>query len=218
MAHRLPLLLTALALLTLTLPALAHEGGGEEEHLRIGFYYGHDGSYEAPADPPGPATLLVDTHPWELHNVFYELAPGLGGVYSLTPGFRPLDVEDEEYGGHGFYTWLNDAHGFGTPDLYLHLDDIDPRLQVLDPGTTAPATMPFHLGANAVNHHLIFFVADADLPAPGEILTATFHLSDAAGIFADSEPFTLQFRLVPEPASVSLLIAGAAAITLRRRH
>lgn len=196
----------------------AHEGGGDGEHLAIGFYYGHDGSYEAPAQPLGPATLLVDTHPWELDSVIFTLNPGLGGYYSEIPGFRPLAIEDEEYGGHGFYTWLNNTHGFDTPDLYLHILDSDPDLQIIDPATQSQVISPFHLGANAANHHLIYFVADSASPVPGDLYSATFYLSDANGIFADSESFTLNFRIIPEPASATLIGVMITTTLLRRRR
>jgi hypothetical protein len=192
-------LLTTAACL-LALPALAHEGGGDGEHLNVGFYYGHDGTFEAPADPAQPATLLVDTHPWELDTVFYQMtfsdeAP-YNGWSTEFPGFRSLLVEDEEDGGHGYYSWLDTSHGVATPDLRLHLVSKDENLTIIDPGTTQALTTPHVIGTDTANHHLIYYVDQSTGVAIDDVLTATFYLTDANGGLAQSENFTVQFRVM----------------------
>ncbi len=191
--------LAFLAIYLFTLPALAHEGGGDGEHLNVGFYYGHDGSFEAPANPPEPATLLVDTHPWELDTVFYSLTPTdqvpFNGWSGEFPGFRTLLEADEEESGHGYYSWLNASRGVATPDLRLHLVSKDPDLTILDPGTTTELTYPHVIGTNTANHHLIYYVDQSTGVQEGEVLNATFYLTDANGGLAQSENFTLQFLI-----------------------
>lgn len=213
---------TATALTCLiTLPTLAHEGGGDGEHLNVGFYFGHDGTTEAPADPAEPATLLVDTHPWELDTVFYSLEPTtsvpFNGWAGEFPGFRTLLEADEELGGHGYYSWLNASRGVETPDLLLHLVSKDAELTILDPGDLSEITTTHSIGTNTANHHLIYYVDQATGLGVGDIVTATFYLSDTNGDYVDSENFTLQFQIVPEPTSAALLGLGGWVMMRRRR-
>lgn len=191
--------LTAATACLAVYPALAHEGG-DGEHLNVGFYYGHDGSFEAAADPPQPATLLVDTHPWELGNVFFDMtfsdqAP-YNGWSTEFPGFRSLAVEDEEGTGHGYYSWLNPEHSVAVPDLRLHLVDQDPSLTIIDPGTSQPLTYPHVIGTDTANHHLIYYVDQSTGAQIDDVYSATFYLTDANGGLVQSENFTLQFRIM----------------------
>lgn len=190
--------------------ALAH-GGGAGDHLRIGYYFGHDASYEAPADPPEPATLLVDTHPWELDEVFYDLAPATGllkGWLGTLPGFEPLLPDEQEFDGHGFYSWLDPAYALAPVNAVLHLDHIDAGFSILDPATLQPLTFPNTLGNSDFHLHAVYFVPLSQNATPGQVFNATFHLSDAGGALRDSEPFTVQFRVVPEPGTPALLAGG----------
>ncbi len=178
--------------------AAAHDGVAGE-HLNIGFYYGHDGSFEAPADPPLPPTLLVDTHPWELGDVAFMLEPVsnalLDGWQTTVPGFDTLPVDEQEFGGHGFYSWMDPASGLdGDVAVMLHLVETDPRLQVLSPFTLQPLPAESYLG-DVFHMHAIFYVDAAEGLAAGEMLEATFRLTDANGVLDDSEPFTLRFGL-----------------------
>lgn len=191
--------------------AEAH-GGGDGTHLAVGYYYGHDGSYEGPADPAWPATLLVDTHPWELDGVVYDLTPVdsvfLKGWIADVPGFEPLATEDQEYDGHGFYSWLDPGYSQGAVQVKLHIDSLDAGLTILSPDNLVPIASPFSFPSGFPHTHFHYFVDESEAPAVGTIYRATFHLSDGAGSLADSEPFTVQFRVVPEPASVVLLAAA----------
>jgi hypothetical protein len=209
----------------LALPAVAHEGGGDGEHLNVGFYFGHDGTFEAPADPAGPPTLLVDTHPWELDTVFYTLdatttAPFNGWVTEF-PGFRTLLEDDEELGGHGYYSWLNDDRNVTTPDLLLHLVSKDADLTIFDPADLSdPIDVgeTHSIGTNTANHHLIYYVDGGSGSGAGDVLTATFYLTDVNGNIAQSENFTMQFQIVPEPTSAMLLGLGGLILARHRRR
>lgn len=56
-------------------------------------------------------------------------------------------------------------------------------------------------------HHHLSFCAWADWP--GQIITATFTAIDIGATgFGESEPFTIQFVTIPEPASIMLLCGG----------
>lgn len=195
-------------------------GGGDGTHLSVGYYYGHDEN-ENPADPPWAPTLLVDTHPWELGDVFYDLEPVSGmflnGWVGQVPGFEPLAVEDQEFGGHGFYSWLDPAYSHGAPDVRLHLDQVQAGLAVLNPDTLQPLANPFSFGASFPHTHFTYFVEQSEAPAVGTVYTATFHLSDANGGLADSWLFTLQFKIVPEPVSIAM-VGPAFLLICRRRH
>lgn len=212
--------LAALASLAVASAAMAH-GGEAGDHLAIGYYYGHDGSYEAPANPPQPPTLLVDTHPWELGDVVYELTPANGllqGWASGVPGFASLLADEQEFDGHGFFSFLDPGYAHGAPDLRLHLDAITPGLTVLNPTTLQPQAFPLALGGGEFHQHMQYFVALGVNPVIGQEFTATFHLSDANGHLADSEPFTIRFQIVPEPASALLMLGAVMCVAVRRRR
>jgi len=200
-------------------PVHAH-GGGDGTHLAVGYYFGHDEN-EDPADPAWPATLLVDTHPWELGDVYYDLFPTGGGLLngwvSQVPGFEPLAVDDQEFGGHGFFSWLDPSYTLGLPDVRLHLNSVDAGLQVLNPDTLQSINV-FNFGPSFPHTHLTYFVPASQGPVIGDVFTATFHLSDANGVLADSQEFTLQFRVVPEPATATLLVAAALLCVGRRKR
>jgi hypothetical protein len=183
--------------LALIAPAAAHEGGSGD-HLNIGYYYGHDGTYENPADPPWLPTLLVDTHPWELGDVLFDrLTPCSGlltGWQSTIPGFDTLPVGEQEFGGHGFYSWLDGAYAHGPVQVMLHLEDHDDDLQILSPFTLQPLPETSYLGSD-FHLHAVFFVDEGVGLEPADVLTATFHLSDANGNLQDSEAFTVRLSL-----------------------
>lgn len=213
--------LTALACLTMSMvigQAQAH-GGGDGSHLAVGYYYGHDAN-ENPADPAWAPTLLVDTHPWELGNVYYDLTPVSGGLLngwvSQVPGFEPLAVEDQEFGGHGFYSWLDSSYAHGAADVLLHVDSVDAGLVVMNPDTLQPLATPYSFTAAFPHTHFTYFVSESANPQIGDVYTTTMHLSDANGNLADSWPFTLQFKITPEPTSLALM--GLSLILLGRRR
>lgn len=201
------------------LPAHGH-GGADGDHLKIGYYYGHDGNFEGPADPPQPATLLVDTHPWELGEGFYPLTPTSGlvnGWLGTLPGFEALEPEEQEFDGHGFYSWLDPANPLSSVNAVVHLDSIDAGFSILEPATLQSLTFPRALGHSGFHLHAVYFVPASLNAAPGQVFTATFHLSDSSGTLRDSEPFTVQFRVVPEPCTLALLAGGMLLCSRRRR-
>lgn len=196
---------------------LAH--GEDGDHILIGYYYGHD-THDLPADPPWPPTLLVDPHPWEFDEEFYPLDPVSGaflnGWVSDIPGFETLLPEDQEFDKHGYFSWLADDYPYGPVSIMLHLVDVDAGLQVLNPSTLQPLAFPVSLGSGDFHRHLLYFVDESVAPSLNDVFTATFYLSDSEGSLMDSDLFTLQFTVVPEPASLALLAAGALLLGRRR--
>lgn len=170
--------------------------GAPGEHFLVGYYFGHDDSYDGPADPPWDATLLVDTHPWELGKVFFEMQEisnqFLDGWSLTIPGFETLPPAQQEFDGHGFYSWQDPAYSLGSVSVMLHIDHVDEGLQVLSPFTLQPLPEMSFLGSDFHSHPVYYVDAGVGFK-PGQVLTATFHLSDANGALADSEPFTVQF-------------------------
>lgn len=223
-------LLAGLALIT----PHAHAHIGEPgEHLVIGYYYGHDPSdpdFETPADPPlDTPKLLVDTHPWELGNILWATQPVSGGWATTLPGFDPLPLDDEEAGGHGFYSWTDPANSadpykdldnpLPTPDVYLHLVSVDPGLSVLVGGNPFAGPLPLELG-DEFHVHPDYFIDDPDGSLVGQTFSVTFYLTDNDGYYATSDNFTLNFIAgeVPEPGSAAVLALSGVALLMRRRR
>lgn len=72
-------------------------------------------------------------------------------------------------------------------------------------------------GPGLLWHEHLRFVVDPGTPLGTEIL-ADMRLTDLDGLHADSDPFTLHFVVVPEPATLGLLaVIGLAACPKRRQ-
>jgi len=201
--------------------AIASEGpdgasrhdGPTGEHLRIGYYYGHDSTFEAPAVPAWPATLLVDTHPWQLGSEVFNMEPVsnilLNGWELTIPGFERLPADEQELDGHGFFSWAAPDYPYNPVQILLHIVEADPRLQILTPFTLQPLPTVSVLGSN-FHSHPVFFVDESEDIAPGELLMVTFFVSDANGSLADSEPFTLRFSIQPAGCNPADLNSASA--------
>lgn len=63
-------------------------------------------------------------------------------------------------------------------------------------------------------HNDLIFAANGIV---GDTFAATFRLVDPSGNYSASEPFTLNFVNVPEPATAALLLMGAVTVVRRRR-
>lgn len=76
------------------------------------------------------------------------------------------------------------------------------------------------LGAWGLHHHLLFVVNNGLTPETGGNgleYSLTVSAYDAAGLYEDSEPYTLRFETVPEPGSMILLGVFGTILASRRR-
>ena len=177
--------------------ACAHDGV-VGDHFKIGYYNGHDGSFDAPADPAWPDTLLVDTHPWELGGIFWVIEETSGGLLgdgwiSEVPGFDSLTAADEEFGGHGFFSFEGTSV---RPSLELLSKDDGVEVLRLD-------LTPLGIGdrltlGTAPFHSHPFYWVDADTGATrGDSFEIMFRIVDETGQMDDSEPFLVRLVLGP---------------------
>lgn len=66
-------------------------------------------------------------------------------------------------------------------------------------------------------HMRFYFWLAADGSDLGREVSATFSVYDAGGMYAASDPFTLRFSVVPEPAGLGMLLVGGLISFVRRR-
>ena len=190
----------------------AHDGV-VGDHFKVGYYNGHDGTYEAPANPAWPDTLLVDTHPWELDGVFWVVEPTAGGLLgngwiSDIPGFDGLTPADEEFGGHGFFSFID------TPvRVALELVSADAGIQVLRNDLT-PMMLgeQITLGSGAFHGHPFYWIPESSGAQRGDFFDLTFRVVDETSQMEPSEVFNV--RLVLGPGCPADLTAPYAVIDL----
>lgn len=143
--------------------------------------------------------------------------PGYAGWALDDPGFFALD-EDEP--AEDFFKL-----GVGA-DIRLKCIAIDPALKVRDgealgfPVKISAAGHQFTLGDHQLHVHPVWHIDSLDSsfnPLQTE-WHATFTLIDVGTTgYLESDPFTMCFTNVPEPATLSVLALGALG-ALRRRH
>ena len=177
--------------------ASAHDGV-VGDHFKVGYYNGHDGTYNAPADPAWPDTLLVDTHPWELDGIFWVIEETSGGLLgdgwiSDVPGFDSLVPADQEFGGHGFFsfqgTTVRPALELVTKDAGVEVLRLDLTPMAIGDRLTL-GTAPFHAHP--------FYWVDADTEAArGDHFDIVFRVVDETGQMGDSETFNVRLVLGP---------------------
>lgn len=67
-------------------------------------------------------------------------------------------------------------------------------------------------------HMSFYFWLAADGSDIGSEVSATFSVYDAGGLYTASDPFTLDFAVVPEPASLGMVLIGGLFAARRRRR
>jgi hypothetical protein len=152
--------------------------------------------------------------PYELFPI--ESGPLSGGFGSIEPGW---DGEGTDRPEEGAFALLSDE------GVALRRESFDAGFSMFTQGLTSildfdGATHEFAGEPEFKGllwHQHLTFVADAGTPI-GTTLFADFSLTDLDGLHADSEPFTLSFIVVPEPASSLLMMLTAGIPLLRRRR
>lgn len=184
-----------------------------------------------------PVNVLAGPVEHEEDTLIGRTSNGQLGVVVNSPGLNELFPVSGLLRG-----WAGDEPGFTATDAFVPTEDlfplgagalvrlelvsIDPALKVWSPGFTALLDAPgesFLLGGAAFDTHATFHVDSSD-PAfeSGAIAySATFRAFDAGETgYSASDPFTLQFTPVPEPATALTLAASAWCVwaTCRRRR
>lgn len=142
--------------------------------------------------------------------------PAVPGWLSSAPGFEALEADEAE----------EDFFRLG-PGVQIRLVglDLEPALFVRAAtlGTPvrigpSPALGHLELGGDALHTHGVWHINSSD---PGfdpqqAVWAGTFKFVDAGTTgYGDSEPFTLRFAVVPEPASIAILSIGLLYIARR---
>jgi len=193
--------MTTAAMMAVAAGATAHEGGAGD-HFKVGHYNGHDGSFEAPAVPALPDTLLVDTHPWELENVYWDMPATSGNILlgdgwlTDVPGFEVLEPAEQEFNGHGFFSFWE-----RSTRVTLEVLEVSPGLEVLRLDlTTVGVGQRVELGGVPFHSHPLYFVSESSGVSAGDVVRVVFKAIDTTGGMIDSEPF-----------EVKLIVGGACS-------
>ncbi len=149
----------------------------------------------------------------------HELPPvnlGIHGWALADPGLLNLAGDEP---GKDFFTL-----GAGAI-VNLELVSVDPALKVWSEGFGSVLTAPgqsFIVGGSVFDYHPMYHI-DSDDPAfdpATEIYSVMLRLFDSGATgYAPSEPFTLTFTPVPEPATGLLFVLGLLGVLgPRKRH
>lgn len=137
----------------------------------------------------------------------------LNGWASSDPGFDALGADEP---GEGFFTLG------GGASIRLEIVTIDAGFAVVQSGGGAiadEAGESILLGGPTLHSHPTWWARSGVLGDDWTgTLSATFRLIDAGSTgYAASEPFTMSFTNVPEPAALALLGVGSVLMCFRRR-
>ena len=148
--------------------------------------------------------LILDDGP--TYDLPLSSLPGFPGFADAEPGFV----------GNGDDMPADDF--FSLPiaaDLEFQLVSAQPHIQVWNDTGTAPMTpgQVYHLGMGQFHNHPVWHSPDG---TPNEVYSLTIQVRDRTGLLSNSANSTIGFRPVPEPATVGLLVRGAAILARRR--
>lgn len=132
--------------------------------------------------------------------------PGIDGYAQAEVALSSLDVDHPAI---GLFTLPQ------TVDIRAVLVSQSPGMQVFGGITPLPIGGELVLGAPVIHYMPIWNITQGQ---PGEVKDIALYFRDASGQFQDSEVFTLQFQVVPTPATAMVLVAGILPICRRRRR
>jgi len=197
-------LLSALLLGGLTAaPAFA---GGEEPHtdLEVGLAPGTNQLFIAGDDDLLAGIESIELFPGSgfFNGGFAEAEPGFEAVEVDEPG--EIDAIDTSIAHQISLERVSFSAGFEMyePPFSQILSADGMQYQFIQEATESG----FH-------NDLIF----ANFGNLGDTFSATYRLVDPSNTYGASDPFTLNFVNVPEPATAALLLMGAVAVVRRRR-
>ncbi len=187
----------------------------------------------SPEEGPGGSAIIHPTDPtkqlytcrfmWSKANGYgdslglehvdgWHSAHGPGGMWSLE------SVDEQTVPGWNLYL-KREGTSLAEQDFFLEMHDGTLVLAANGSSHQLPKAWLSDEGAWGLHEHMDFyFWLSADGSDIGSEVSATFSVYDAGGLYTASDPFTLRFVVVPEPASLAMLLIGGLLVSHRRRR
>lgn len=142
----------------------------------------------------------------------WHTAHGPGGMWSLE------SVDEQTVPGWDIHLR---REGTSLPEQDFFMETPGGLAVLTADGSTHQLTKAWLADKNAWGFHehmRFYFWLAADGGDVGNELSVTFSAFDAGRLYAESDPFTLNFAVVPEPASLGILLLGVLITFVRRRR